>query len=96
MLTGRLPFRGDHPLSVAHAIIHETPAPPSSLKPDVPRYWDRIVLRALEKSPEDRFARISEAAASSSAARPRRRPPAVAGFRRRGTSPRSRCFPSWT
>jgi len=62
MLTGRLPFRGDHPLSVAHAIIHEAPAPPSSLKPDVPRYWDRIVLRALEKSPEDRFARISEAA----------------------------------
>jgi TolB-like protein/Flp pilus assembly protein TadD len=63
MLTGQLPFRGDHPLAVAHSIIHDTPAAPSTLKPDVPRYWDRIVLRALEKSPEDRFGRINEAAA---------------------------------
>ncbi len=63
MLTGQLPFRGDHPLAVAHAIIHDAPAAPSALKPDVPRYWDRIVLRALEKKPEDRFGRISEGAA---------------------------------
>jgi len=63
MLTGQLPFHGDHPLAVAHAIIHDPPPAPSTIKPDVPRYWDRIVLRALEKSPEDRFGRISEAAA---------------------------------
>ena len=63
MLTGHLPFHGDHPLAVVHAIIHDTPPAPSTIKPDVPRYWDRIVLRALEKSPEDRFGRISDAAA---------------------------------
>jgi serine/threonine protein kinase len=63
MLTGQLPFHGDHPLAVAHAIIHDAPPAPSTLKPDVPRYWDRIVLRALEKRPEDRFSRMGEAAA---------------------------------
>jgi non-specific serine/threonine protein kinase len=63
MLTGQLPFRGDHALSVAHAIIHDPPPAPSTLKPDIPRYWDRIVLRALEKKAEDRFARMAEAAA---------------------------------
>jgi len=55
MLTGRRPFRGDHPLAVAHAILHDQAEPPSSLNPAVPRYWDRIVARALEKSRDERF-----------------------------------------
>jgi serine/threonine protein kinase/tetratricopeptide (TPR) repeat protein len=55
MLTGRRPFRGDHPLAVAHAILQDQAAPPSSLNPAVPRYWDRIVARALEKSRDERF-----------------------------------------
>jgi serine/threonine protein kinase/tetratricopeptide (TPR) repeat protein len=61
MLTGQRPFRGEHPLAVAHAILHEPPAAPSALNPQVPHFWDRIVARALEKSPDDRFSRMSEA-----------------------------------
>jgi non-specific serine/threonine protein kinase len=81
MLTGQLPFHGDHPLAVAHAIIHDAPPAPSTLKPDVPRYWDRIVLRALEKKAADRFGRIGEAAAflergeAPTSTSGRRRPP---------------------
>jgi serine/threonine protein kinase/tetratricopeptide (TPR) repeat protein len=83
MLAGRRPFRGDHPLAVAHAILHDQPEPPSSLNPAVPRFWDRIVARALEKSREERFPDMGHAvgflergeAPSTSAVRRRRPPP---------------------
>jgi len=79
MLTGQKPFRGEHPLAVAHAILHDPVIPPSSLNPEVPHYWDRIVARALEKRPEERFARLGEAAAFLE----RREAPTTTGGRRR-------------
>lgn len=56
MLTGRLPFDGSSPVDVA--VAHQTcPAPdPETVNPTIPRRVARVVLRALAKLPEDRFA----------------------------------------
>lgn len=55
MLAGRQPFRGDTPVAVAYQHVSETPKPPSSLKPSVPRALDAVVLRALAKDPFSRY-----------------------------------------
>jgi serine/threonine protein kinase len=53
-LTGRAPFEGNSPLAVAARHRNETPAPPSSLNPRVPREWDILALRLLAKNPTER------------------------------------------
>jgi serine/threonine-protein kinase len=55
LLTGRPPFVGDSPVSVAYQHVREAPVPPSSLDPDVPRSADAIVLKALAKDRADRY-----------------------------------------
>jgi TolB-like protein/Flp pilus assembly protein TadD len=75
---------------VAHAILHETPTPPSTLNPEVPAFWDRILARALEKQPDDRFARLAEAALLLE----RREAPSTPGGRARTRPPRERKEPS--
>jgi hypothetical protein len=55
LLTGRPPFQGSPP-DIARKHIHDRPAPPRRLNPDVPRDLERIVLTCLEKAPGDRYA----------------------------------------
>jgi tetratricopeptide (TPR) repeat protein len=50
MATGRIPFSGTSPTEIVDKILHETPAPPSSLNASVPKALDVIVARTLEKS----------------------------------------------
>ena len=52
LLTGRPPFVGDSPVSVAYQHVREEPVPPSQLDPDVPPAVDAIVLKALAKDRE--------------------------------------------
>ncbi|MCU1485800.1 MAG: Stk1 [Actinomycetia bacterium] len=54
-LTGNPPFRGDSPLSVAYKHVHDEPPPVRSLRPEVPAAVEAVVLRALAKSPADRY-----------------------------------------
>jgi serine/threonine protein kinase len=54
MLTGVLPFTGDSFAAVAHAILHEKPMPPERREPGIPKALSNLVLRCLEKSPEER------------------------------------------
>ena len=56
LLTGRPPFVGDSPVSVAYQHVRETPAPPSSINPDVPAAVDAVVMKSLQKRPDDRYA----------------------------------------
>jgi serine/threonine-protein kinase len=58
--TGRLPFKGSSPAEVLHKVMHTLPAPPSSLREDLPSEFDEIVGRLLSKKPEDRFRRPEE------------------------------------
>ena len=55
MLTGRLPFDGDRPVTVALKQVNETPQDPRVFQPDIPPRLAAVVMRALEKRPEDRF-----------------------------------------
>ncbi|MFP5336021.1 MAG: protein kinase domain-containing protein, partial [Actinomycetes bacterium] len=47
LLTGRPPFVGDSPVSVAYQHVREVPQPPSTFNPEVPDSIDRVVLMAL-------------------------------------------------
>ena len=60
LLTARRPFAGDsiQQLLVAQAV--ETPVPLQQLAPQVPPALARLVMRCLEKRPEDRFADAHE------------------------------------
>jgi eukaryotic-like serine/threonine-protein kinase len=55
LLTGRPPFVGESPVSVAYQHVREKAAPPSTLDPDLPREIDAITMKALTKSVEDRY-----------------------------------------
>ncbi len=54
MLTGRLPFEGETPLSVAVKQKSEAPPDPRTLNAQVPEELARLVLRCLDKAPEKR------------------------------------------
>jgi eukaryotic-like serine/threonine-protein kinase len=60
LLAGRVPFDGDSPVTIALKQVAELPVPPSAYNPAVPPELDAIVLRALEKEPERRFADADE------------------------------------
>ena len=60
MLTGRLPFEGDTPLSVAVKQKSEPPPAPRTLNPQIPEDLDRIILKCLEKSREKRYRSAEE------------------------------------
>ena len=55
MLTGKLPFDGDNPVSVALAHLEEPVQPPSRIKPEVSASLDRIILKCTQKKPERRY-----------------------------------------
>jgi serine/threonine protein kinase/Tfp pilus assembly protein PilF len=55
LATGRTPFAGTVATEIVDRILHETPAVPSTLNATVPKAFDGIVMRALEKSPTFRY-----------------------------------------
>lgn len=55
MTTGRPPFNYEQPLKVLIAHASETPVAPRELNATVPVELDEIIMRCLEKQPEDRF-----------------------------------------
>ena len=55
LLTGRPPFTGNSPVAIAYQHVRENPVPPSRVDPDVPPWADGIVLKAMAKSPADRY-----------------------------------------
>jgi formylglycine-generating enzyme required for sulfatase activity len=64
MLAGRLPFTPDpqtNPdVSLRRKHTTETPPPPSAYYPGIPKQLDELVLRALEKHPEQRYQSANE------------------------------------
>ncbi len=55
LLTGRIPFQSREPMQLIHAHIARPPIPPHHLNPQIPTVVGDIVLRLLEKSPEERY-----------------------------------------
>jgi eukaryotic-like serine/threonine-protein kinase len=60
LLTGKVPFSGDTPVELAMKHLSKVPEPPSRLRPEVPRDLDFVVMRALAKSPDERYESADE------------------------------------
>lgn len=60
MLTGRPPFLGDSPMSVAFQHVSAEAPVPSSLNPDVGPDLDTVVMKALRKDPSARYQSAEE------------------------------------
>ena len=60
LLTGELPFTGETPVEIAMKHLSQVPPAPSSIRPEIPRDLDLVVLRALAKEPADRYRSAKE------------------------------------
>lgn len=58
--TGRLPFDGPDAVSVAMQQVKDEPAPPSSINPDIDPDLEDIIMVALAKNPNERFATAND------------------------------------
>jgi len=62
MLTGNPPFIGENPGPILHAHLHEQPRPISEINSECPAALERLVMRMLEKDPENRPATADDVA----------------------------------
>jgi serine/threonine-protein kinase len=70
-LTGRVPFDGDSPVTIALKQVSEEPIPPAELNPAVSPELEDVVLHAMAKDPAWRFASADEFIAALEAVRGR-------------------------
>lgn len=55
MVTGKVPFDAESPITVALRHIHDAPPSPREKNPDIPAALESIIFRAMEKVPARRF-----------------------------------------
>ena len=60
MLTGRVPFDADTPVSVALKQVQEEPVEPIKYNPNIPISVNRIILKAMQKDPNQRYQSATE------------------------------------
>jgi eukaryotic-like serine/threonine-protein kinase len=60
LLTGSVPFSGESPVELAMKHLSKVPEAPSHTRPEIPRDLDFVVMRALAKAPEERYASADE------------------------------------
>ena len=60
MITGRLPFEGDTPVSVAIQHINSIPLSPRELDPEIPEALEAITMKAMAPDPDNRYADADE------------------------------------
>ena len=60
MVTGRLPFEGEREQAVLYAIANEEPEPITAQRVGVPTDLDRLVGKAMAKSPDERYQHVDE------------------------------------
>ncbi|MDQ1557704.1 MAG: ATP-dependent helicase UvrD/PcrA [Pyrinomonadaceae bacterium] len=63
MLTGTRPFAGEHQIDTMHAILHQEPRLPGAIKSQMPLELQRIICKALDKTPKQRYQTVAEFAA---------------------------------
>jgi tetratricopeptide (TPR) repeat protein/tRNA A-37 threonylcarbamoyl transferase component Bud32 len=55
MLTGDLPFKGEHQLATLYLIVNASPPSPRSICPAIPEALEQIVLTGMQKQRESRY-----------------------------------------
>lgn len=60
LLTGKLPFDGENMAAVMYQIASVDPDPPDKLNPNIDKAIIKILRKALEKNPQDRYAGAKE------------------------------------
>jgi serine/threonine protein kinase/Tfp pilus assembly protein PilF len=55
MVTGKVPFTGDTPISITIKHIEETPKSPQELAPNIPEVLNHLILKCLAKNKEYRY-----------------------------------------
>ena len=55
MVTGRRPFAGAYEQAVVYSILNEEAEAPSTLRPDIPKELEKIIMKALSKDPSQRY-----------------------------------------
>src|SRR5438128_9217098 len=61
MATGQRPFREELTTRLADEILHKSPMQPVRLNPDIPAKLELIIVKCLEKDPENRYQAAKEA-----------------------------------
>lgn len=60
MLTGKVPFDADTPVSIALKHMQETPVEPKKLNPTIPESINKIIVKAMQKEPNLRYVSATE------------------------------------
>jgi ligand-binding sensor domain-containing protein/tRNA A-37 threonylcarbamoyl transferase component Bud32 len=60
MVTGQVPFDAETPLAILMKHVNAPLPPPRLIKPDLPEMIERVILKAMAKSPADRFQSAEE------------------------------------
>jgi serine/threonine-protein kinase len=60
MITGQLPFKGEHPAAIIYSILNETPEPLARYKRNVPEGLQIIIDKALEKNRDVRYQNMDD------------------------------------
>ncbi|GMG97189.1 Stk1 family PASTA domain-containing Ser/Thr kinase [Tepidimicrobium xylanilyticum] len=60
MITGRVPFEGDSPITVALKHIQEEIIPPREIDNSIPLGLENIIMHCVKKSQSDRYATVSD------------------------------------
>lgn len=55
LLTDTLPFNSDDPSELVYAHLAKSPVPPQQIKTNIPKIIGNLVLKLLEKNPEQRY-----------------------------------------
>jgi serine/threonine protein kinase/Tfp pilus assembly protein PilF len=55
MLTGKLPFAGEHQAAIIYSIAHEDPDPLARFVPSISPGLEALIAKALDKDPETRY-----------------------------------------
>jgi serine/threonine-protein kinase len=55
LATGEQPFPGETMTAVSYKVVYTEPIPPAKLNPAIPARFEAVILKALAKSPSDRF-----------------------------------------
>jgi eukaryotic-like serine/threonine-protein kinase len=60
MSVGKPPFTGDSPVAVASKHVRDTPVLPRVANPAIPVALEAVIMKAMAKSPDDRYASAEE------------------------------------